>query len=89
MADQSQDIPIGTPVVALDGVKLGTVREVHDHYILIDQPDIHDDLEVPSDAVAGMENGALKLTVNRSALSPVDVEETAHLEFRKGNTEGG
>lgn len=80
MSEQS-GIPAGTRVIALDGERLGTVREVQDYYILIDQPDAHDDLKVPSDAVVGMEDGALRISVNRSALSAVDDEESAHRDL--------
>lgn len=75
------DITIGMKVVTLDGEALGIVREIQDYYILIDQPDVHDDLEVPSDAVGAVENGVLRLTVNRSALSAVDDEESAHRDI--------
>ena len=74
-------IPAGTKVVALDGEQLGTVREVEDYYVLIDQPDAHDDLKVPSDAVGELEGGVLHLTVNRTALSAVDDEESAHRDM--------
>jgi len=71
-------IPIGVPVVALNGEVLGTVRETHPHYLLVDQPDAHDDLDIPAHAVRGLVGGRLELTVNRSALTPVDHEETVH-----------
>lgn len=85
MAERSP-IPEGTKVIALDGEALGTVREVQDYYILVDQPDAHDDLEVPSNAVGELEGGVLRLTVNRSALSAVDDEEAARHQLED---EGG
>lgn len=73
-----RSVPAGIPVVALNGETLGRVREAHPHYLLVDQPDMHDDLDIPAHAVRGIENGRLELTVNRSALTPVDHEETVH-----------
>jgi len=52
-------IPVGTPVVALNGELLGTVREAHAHYLLVDQADEHDDLNVPVHAVIGLVGGKL------------------------------
>lgn len=79
-----QDIPVGTPVVALNGEMLGKVREVHSHYLLVDQEGRHDDLDVPVRAIAGLVDGVLQLTVDRSALTEVDHEETVHRE-REGS----
>lgn len=76
----TSSIPAGTPVVALNGETLGTVREVHDHYILIDQPDHHLDLDLPVHAIEGLAGGTLRITLNRSALTTVDHEETVHRE---------
>ena len=72
-------IPPGTPVVALNGELLGRVREAYPHYLLVDQEG-HEDLDVPAHAVRGMEGGQLHLTINRSALTEVDHEETVHHE---------
>lgn len=77
-AQQHQDYPAGTVVVALDGQPLGTVRTVYAHFLLVDQGQTqHADLEVPPHAIARFENGTLYLTVNREALSGVDDEESA------------
>jgi hypothetical protein len=71
-------IPAGTPVVALNGEVLGTVREIHPHYLLVDQLDAHNDLEVPVHAVVGMIDGKLQVSINRDAATEVDHEETVH-----------
>lgn len=73
-----RSIPRGTPVVALNGEVLGTVREAHAHYLLVQQEGEHNDLDIPAHAVKGLEGGRLHLTTNRSALTPVDHEETVH-----------
>ncbi|MGH2558928.1 MAG: hypothetical protein ACRDJH_07675 [Thermomicrobiales bacterium] len=70
-------IPMGTSVVAADGTTLGTVHLVHEHYVLVDQPDDpHASLTVPAHAIARFE-GQLYLSVNREALSVVDHDESA------------
>ena len=71
-------IAAGTPVVALNGEVLGTVREAHAHYLLVDQADAHNDLEVPVHAVIGLVGGALQVSINRDAATEVDHEETVH-----------
>lgn len=82
-------IPIGTPVVALNGEMLGTIRETHPHYLLVDQPDAHDDLDIPAHAVQGIVGGRLQLSINRSALTPVDHEETVHHQHDHDRTSEG
>jgi hypothetical protein len=77
----TSSIPAGTPVVALNGEVLGTVREVYPHYILIDQPDEHLDLDLPVHAVESLTGGKLHITLNREALTRVDHEETVHREM--------
>ncbi|HKG26578.1 MAG TPA: hypothetical protein VKB09_13080 [Thermomicrobiales bacterium] len=74
----THNIPIGTPVIAFNGDVLGTVREVHPHYLLVHQEGQHGDLEVPVHAIRGFEDGALRVSVNRGAVTDVDDEETAH-----------
>ncbi len=78
MALEPQDIPAGTPVVGLNGEMLGKVREAYSHYLLIDQEGQHDDLDVPTHAIVGLVDGKLQLSVNRTALTEVDHEETVH-----------
>jgi hypothetical protein len=71
-------IPVGTPVRAYDGSRLGTVREAHPHYLLVGQPGVHEDLEIPVHAILGFDEGVLRVSVNRSAVTAVDDVETAH-----------
>ena len=71
-------IPVGTPVRAFDGSPLGTVREVHPHYLLVGQEGQHNDLEVPVHAILGIEGGVLQVSVNRDSVTEVDDVETAH-----------
>lgn len=78
MTDEAMDIPVGTPVIALNGELLGKVREAHEHYVLIDQQGVHNDLDLPVDAVTGFQDGKLLVSVNRGALTEVDHEETLH-----------
>lgn len=78
MTDETLNIPVGTPVIARNGETLGKVREVHEHYLLIDQPGAHRDLDLPIEAVVGLEGGRLEVSVNREALTEVDHEETVH-----------
>lgn len=74
----ARDIPAGTPVIALNGEMLGRVRESYPHYLLVDQEDIHEDLNIPVHAITSFEDGKLRVSVNREAASVVDHEETAH-----------
>jgi len=77
-------IPIGTRVVALDGSPLGRVREVYPHYLLVGEEGEHEELQVPMTAITGWENGRLRVSVNRRALSQVDEVETArHLSHEE------
>ncbi len=71
-------IPVGTQVIALNGEVLGTVREIHAHYLLIDQPGRHLDLDVPVHAIREYTGDALHLSINREATTEVDHEETVH-----------
>ena len=74
----TRDIQLGTPVLALNGEPLGTVRDVHPHYMIIGQEGEHEELDVPVHAIEGMEGGSLRLRVNREALTAVDDNETVH-----------
>jgi hypothetical protein len=74
----TSNIAVGTPVIAYNGDLLGTVREVHPHYLLVHEEGQHGDLEVPVHAIQGFEDGKLRVSVNRGAVSEVDDEETAH-----------
>jgi hypothetical protein len=82
-------IPIGTPVVALNGEVLGTVRETHPHYLLVDQPEAHNDLDIPAHAVRGLVDGTVQLSINRTAATEVDHEETVHHEHGDPTSGGG
>ena len=75
--EQHRHYPEGTPVFALNSERLGTVRTVHPHVVLVEQDSPHADLEVPPHAIASFENGELRLSVNREALSVVDDNESA------------
>jgi hypothetical protein len=81
-ADQTI-IPVGATVIALDGSTLGTVREVHPHYVLVgEQEDPHVDFDVPVRAIARIEGKQVHLKVNRSALTEVDDTESANRRLR-------
>ena len=71
-------IPIGTPVIGFNGAVLGHVREAHPHYIRVQRTGEHKDLEVPVHAIQGVFDGALHVSVNETAVTPVDGVETAH-----------
>ena len=71
-------LPLGMPVIALNGKMLGTVRECYPHYFLVDQPDQHDDLTIPAHAVFESADGVVRVSVNRESASEVDHEETVH-----------
>lgn len=80
----TRSIPVGTPVVALNGELLGTVREIHAHYLLVDQEGQHDDLDVPVHAIRGVVDGKLQVSINRLAATEVDHEETVHRQHDDG-----
>jgi hypothetical protein len=74
----TSNIEVGTPVIAFNGELSGTVREVHPHYLLVHQEGHHEDLEVPVHGIRGIEDGRLRVSVNRGAVTEVDDQETAH-----------
>lgn len=75
----TEGIPIGTPVISADGHLLGRVIEVHPHYLIVAQEaSPHEDLEVPARAIAAFEDGRVRLSVNKSALTAVDDDATFH-----------
>ena len=77
----TRNISLGTPVLALNGEHLGTVRDVHPHYLIVGEKGQHGELEVPVHAIAGIEGGSLRLSVNREALTAVDDNETVHRQL--------
>jgi hypothetical protein len=77
-AGQHRPFPAGTVVIAENGERLGVVREVHPHYLLVAADGApNTDLEVPPHAIGTYDGERLYLTVNREALSAVDDEESA------------
>lgn len=89
MTEQGHDhsgIPVGAKVVALDGTTLGTVREVHPHYVLVGEADRpHFDLDVPARAIDRVEGGTVHLKVNLTALTEVDDTESANRRQGQGD----
>ena len=86
-AEQHRSFPVGTPVVALDGQRLGTIRTVYPHFLLVAQDGTeHADLEVPIHALGRYDGSQLALTVNREALTVVDDEESALRRLRNEDT---
>jgi len=77
----TRTIQLGTPVLALNDEHLGTVRDVHPHYLIVGQEGEHGELEIPVHAIAGIDGGSLRLSVNREALTAVDDNETAHRQL--------
>jgi hypothetical protein len=81
------NIPVGTTVVGYGGAVLGTVREVHPHFLLVGREGEHEDLDVPVHAIVGFEHGTLQVSVNRESTTLVDDVETAHrLNEAEGQT---
>ncbi len=82
MTDSSHyhaSVVVGATVVALDGTTLGTVREVHPHYVLVGEANRpHFDFDVPVRAIASFDGTTVHLKVNRSALTEVDDTESAN-----------
>lgn len=77
-------IAIGTPVIAYNGDLLGSVREVHPHYILVHHEGEHGDMEIPVHSIEGYEDGKLRVSVNRWAVTDVDDEESYHRQGEEG-----
>jgi hypothetical protein len=71
-------IPVGTPVVDYNGQPLGTVHEVHAHYILVGREGEHQDLDVPVHAITGFVSGVLHVSITANSATPVNEQETAH-----------
>jgi hypothetical protein len=85
-AEQHQKFPAGTVVFALDGERLGTVRDVYDHFFRVKQDgDDLGDLEVPPHAVASFDGEKIQLSVNRRALTIVDDTESALRRYQQEN----
>jgi hypothetical protein len=72
------EIGLGTPVIGFNGQPLGTVHEVHPHYLLVGTEGEHTDLEVPAQSIIAFRDGALHVHVTRESSSVVDEQETAH-----------
>lgn len=81
-----QRLSVGTAVVAENGERLGRVRTIHPHYILVAEAgETGKDLEVPIHALSNYDGETLRITVNREALTVVDhEEEAARLENEGG-----
>ena len=81
-ADESGLIRVGTEVITLDGESIGMVHAVHPHYLLVARSGAVAgvDVEVPMHAVAGEEDGRLRLSVNLGALNEVrgEAQTAAH-----------
>ncbi len=76
--EQHRDYPEGTVVMAENGERLGTIRTVHPHYLLVRQEeDPEHDLDVPVHAIGSYDGEKLYLTVDRRALSVVDADVDA------------
>lgn len=73
-----ENIPVGTPVIGLDGTSLGEVREVHPHYFLVGQEDQHEDIEVQTQSILCFADGTLTVSVTDESVKKVDNAETAH-----------
>lgn len=73
-----ESVPVGIEVIGFDGQPLGYVREAHRHYLLVGTGSPHEDLEVPVQAVIGLEDGKLRVHVTRDSSTPVDDEESAN-----------
>lgn len=71
-------IPVGTQVIGANGKSLGSVREVHPHFLLVHEDGQHGDVDVPVHAIVRFEGGTLYVSVNRDSVTAVDDEETAH-----------
>lgn len=71
-------IPVGTPVIGFNGEPIGTVHEVHPHYLLVGNPDQHTDFEVPTQSIVEMTGDGVRVHVTRESSSLVDEQETAH-----------
>ena len=72
------EIAVGTPVIGFNGEPLGTVHEIHPHYLLVGTEGEHTDLEVPVQSIIDFRDGALHVHVTRESSSVVDEQETAH-----------
>jgi hypothetical protein len=59
------DLKAGWTVLGNDGRRVGTVKEVGQHYILTSRPGFAADLYVPASSVANVENGAVHLNVTQ------------------------
>jgi hypothetical protein len=75
------NIPIGAEVIGYNGQRLGTVHEVHPHYILVGEEGVHADLDIPVHAITGFDGGILRVSVTRESSTSVDDQETAHRDI--------
>jgi len=74
----TSNITLGTEVIGFDGESLGTVHEVHPHYLLVGSAGVHTDFEVPVHSIIEVRDGAIYVHVTRESSSVVDEQETAH-----------
>ena len=71
-------IPVGTPVIGFNGEQIGTIHEVHPHYLLVGNPGQHTDFKVPTQAILSVTGDGVRVHVTRESSSVVDEQETAH-----------
>jgi len=72
-------IKAGMPVIGYGGDRLGNVREVYPHFLLVGAPDQpHLDREVQTNAILRIEGGTVYVSVTRDSVDTVDDAETAH-----------
>lgn len=77
------DIPLGTEVIGHNGQRLGTVHQVHPHYVVVKQDGSpHASLEIPSHAILNYD-GKLHVSVSRDASTVIDEVETAEHELEE------
>ena len=69
------DLKAGWAVLGNDGRRVGTVKEVGQHYILTSRPGFSSDLYVPASAVANVEREAVHLNVTQGDVDQMGWEQ--------------
>lgn len=76
------DLRPGWPVLGNDGRRVGTVREVGQHYILTSRPGFSADLFVPASAVANVVDETVHLNVRQSDVEQMGWEQEPRTDDR-------
>ena len=86
----ANDVPVGTPVVDLDGEPVGRIVTVYPHYVMVERHGEHPSaFRVPIGTIARVEGGRARLSIRASALDLMTPEESTAFGLPHHGASGG